>query len=82
MSNGSGNRMPTRWNPNKIPEYTQEIDKLPGEGINPSTLLSFNAADELVYADDTINGDVYRTTFTRSDMTVARTLQISEVVKL
>lgn len=48
---------------------------------NPSYLLSFNAADELVYADEIIGADTYRTTFTRSDMTITSTLPISEAIK-
>lgn len=56
--------------PNKNPEF------------NPSYLLSFNAAGECVYIDETIGSDTYRTTLTRSDMAVTSTLPISAVVKI
>jgi hypothetical protein len=36
MPNGSGNRIPTKWNPNKIPTYTEELEKVPTAGNNPS----------------------------------------------
>lgn len=49
---------------------------------NSSTLLSFNAGGELVYADETIGTKTYRTTFTRTDMVVDSTLPISAVVEL
>ena len=48
---------------------------------NSSSLLSFNASDELVYADEIISGVTYRTTFTRSVMTIDHTLAISGAVK-
>lgn len=50
--------------------------------LNPSTLLSYNADDELVYADSIVDGITYRTTFTRSSMVIDHTLPISEVVEL
>lgn len=50
--------------------------------IQSSLLVSFNAAGEVVYVDEIIGSDTYRTTITRDDMVVYSTLPISEVVKL
>ena len=49
---------------------------------NPSALISYNSAGEAVYVDEIISGTTYRTTFTRSDMTIASTLPISASVEL
>lgn len=49
---------------------------------NSAVTISYNAAGECVYVDEIISGSTYRTTFTRSDMTVATTLPISAAVKL
>ena len=38
------------------------IDGLPTEGNNPETLLSFNAAKQLIYIDEVIAGTTYRQT--------------------
>ena len=49
---------------------------------NSSYLVSYNAAGEAVYVDEIIDGTTYRTTFTRSDMTIDSTLPISAAVEL
>jgi len=49
---------------------------------NSSSLISYNAAGEAVYVDEIISGTTYRTTFTRSDMTIDSTLSISAAVEL
>lgn len=49
---------------------------------NPSSIISYNAAGEAVYVDEIISGTTYRTTFTRSDMTITSILPISAAVEL
>ena len=49
---------------------------------NSSALISYNAAGEAVYVDEIISGTTYRTTFTRSDMTIGSTLPISAAVEI
>lgn len=49
---------------------------------NSSYVLHYNAAGEVVYVDEIIGANTYRTTFTRSDMVVTSTLPISGAVKL
>jgi hypothetical protein len=62
----------------------QQSEKVPTDSTrtNGSYVLSFNAAGDCVYVDETIAGITYRTTFTRSDMVVSTTLPISAVVQL
>lgn len=65
-------------------QKTQVVETIPTDTtkFNASTLISYNANDEAVYIDETFDGVTYRTTFTRSDMTVASTLPISAVTIL
>lgn len=65
-------------------QKTQVVETVPTDTtkFNASTLISYNANDEAVYIDETFDGVTYRTTFTRSDMTVASTLPISAVTIL
>jgi len=65
-------------------QKTQIVETVPTDTtkFNASTLISYNANDEAVYIDETFDGVTYRTTFTRSDMTVASTLPISAVTIL
>ena len=65
-------------------QKTQIVETVPTDTtkFNASTLISYNANDEVVYIDETFDGVTYRTTFTRSDMTVASTLPISAVTIL
>ena len=65
-------------------QKTQIVETEPTDTtkFNASTLISYNANDEAVYIDETFDGVTYRTTFTRSDMTVASTLPISAVTIL
>lgn len=63
---------------NQITDFGGE--KLPTQGNNSSSLISYNSAGETVYVDEIIDGITYRTTFTRSDMTVSSTLAISQAV--
>lgn len=65
-------------------QVTKVLETIPTDVTknNSSTLLSFNAGGELVYADETIGTKTYRTTFTRTDMVIDSTLPISAVVEL
>ncbi len=65
-------------------QKTQIVETVPTDTtkFNASTLISYNANDEVVYIDETFDGVTYRTTFTRSDMVVASTLPISAVTIL
>lgn len=65
-------------------QVTKVLETIPTDATknNSSTLLSFNAGGELVYADETIGTKTYRTTFTRTDMVIDSTLPISAVVEL
>lgn len=83
MPNGSGNRIPTKWNPNKIPTYVEPLgntkvtnpdgsnigDSLPTAGNNGTLELGYNAAGQLVRIRKTINGTVYTKLITGDSIT-------------
>lgn len=60
----------------------QETAPTDSTKFNSSNLISYNAAGEAVYVDETYGGVTYRTTLTRSDMVVTSTLPISAAVQL
>jgi hypothetical protein len=60
----------------------KEVSPTDSTKTNGSYVLSFNAAGDCVYVDETIAGITYRATFTRSDMVVSTTLPISASVQL
>lgn len=65
MQNGSGNRIPTKWNPNKIPTYTEQLDVLPTSGNNASIALGYTGSD-LTTITKVVGGIQYQKTLSYS----------------
>lgn len=74
-------RMPTERIPTKG-HYSQVVDAItqpvaPTSGNNPTTILSFNVAGDLIKIQKTIQGVTYEKTLSNDDMVVSETQTIS-----
>jgi hypothetical protein len=78
---GTASTLPIGVDPNGA-MYVNAGGALPTSGNNSSAILHYNAAMDLVYADEIIAGVTYRTTFTRNDSVITSTLNISAAVVL
>lgn len=54
---------------------------VPHLAYNPATVVSYNAAGDVVYVDETYNGETWRQSFNPTDTVVTSTKTISVWVK-
>lgn len=61
----------------KYKQIENQVEPSKNLEFNPSTVISYNAAGDVVKIEKTINGTVYTKTFSSSDSTIATTKTIS-----